>query len=227
MKLEFKRFMKRGQKGITLIELMVVMAILAVLSSIVFPAVSGTQEVSVDSQTKQDASTVANALSDYFADQTGAEVISSATTNVLTSATAQTKSSRWAEDFITVVYGDEFPPTGTTVSKVTITPLSGSAIVGTASSATDLVSFVNDRTAINLTTLVTSNYIPSVPKSITNMAEAATDIEFHNYLWLVEKTTAAGGGTDGSRQVEIYKLTTVTKIVGTSTTYELSYQQIY
>ena len=44
MKLGFKK----GQKGFTLVELMVVMSIMAVLAAIVVPAVSGTSEVSKD-----------------------------------------------------------------------------------------------------------------------------------------------------------------------------------
>lgn len=218
MKLGFKRFMKRGQKGITLIELMVVMAILAVLASIVFPAVSGTQEVSVDSQVKQDASTVGNALNSFFADQTGAEVITSATTKILNNTTDQTVSSRWSENFTTAAYSNVFPIAATAVTEINIYDKDNISITTITDNATSM-SFVNARTAIDLSRLATGNYIPAVPKSVSDTSGA-----FNNYLWMMLKTTASGGVPGGSRQVEIYKLTTV---VQSASTYELTYRQIY
>ncbi len=61
MKLGFKR----GQKGFTLVEMMVVMAIMAALATIVVPAVTGTKEVSENSQMKTDASAVKNAVTKF------------------------------------------------------------------------------------------------------------------------------------------------------------------
>lgn len=55
-------FFKKGQKGFTLVEMMVVMAIMAVLATIVVPAVTGTKEVSESSQMKTDASALRNAI---------------------------------------------------------------------------------------------------------------------------------------------------------------------
>ena len=62
------------QTGFTLIELLAVMAILAVLASMVAPAVTGTKEASVDAKTLANATQVRTAATDFFKDQTQAEV---------------------------------------------------------------------------------------------------------------------------------------------------------
>lgn len=61
MKLTFKR----GQKGFTLVELMVVVGILAVLMSVVFPAVTGTKSTSMVGQVQSDAASVQKALDNF------------------------------------------------------------------------------------------------------------------------------------------------------------------
>ena len=136
----------RGQKGLTLIELMTVLSILAILVTIVTTAVSGTGEDARDQTAKQDASSAASPLADYFKDQAGAAVITqhtvlvtakfnAETTTPASSAqnTLQKTSSRWAEAFISKettftgssVYTTEFPASGTStdgkVVKVSIT----------------------------------------------------------------------------------------------------------
>ena len=212
MKLGFERFIKRGQKGVTLVELMVVMAILAVLAAIIFPAVSGTQEVSVDSQTRQDASTVSNALADYFADQTGAEIITSANTSILATATNQSISSRWAENFTTTVYPLVFAANNTIVTAINILDEAGNSTI-------NVTAFVNERNAINLQKLADQNYIPAVPKNASDKAG-----NFNNYLWVVKKSTAIGGVSGASREIEVFKLTGV---VQTGNTSVLNYRQLY
>ncbi len=224
MKLGFKRFVKRGQKGVTLVELMVVMAILAVLASIIFPAVSGTQEVSVNSQSKQDASTVSNGMTDYFADQTGAGIISSSSDGIAATtqanSTNQTISSRWPENFITAEYDDVF--TSANVTTIAIKDKDGNLISGT------VANFVSNRTAIDFDKEGTRGafvplYVPAEPKSAGDLSG-----NFNNYLWLALKTTAAGGVTGASRQLEVYRLSGVVQTdSGDSAAYVLNYEQIY
>ncbi len=220
MKLGFKKFIKRGQKGITLVELMVVMAILAVLASIIFPAVSGTQEVSVNSQTKQDASTVGNAMNDYFADQTGAEIISSSAVAIVadnqSGGTDQTISTRWPENFITAIYSNVFANNTNNVTAINLIPKEGANILP--------IEFVHTRTAINFAKegskgLFVPLYVPAVPKSSTDESG-----NFNNYLWVTKKTTASGGASDASRQLEVWRLSSVVQSVSS---YVLNYEQIY
>lgn len=215
MKLGFKR----GQKGFTLVELMVVMAIMAVLAAIVFPAVSGTSEVSVDSQVKQDASTVNSAVSDYFADQTGAEIFTTNTTTILGTSVAQVINSRWPEEYLTIGYLAEFPVAAATSGQAVSGNLTIKNKSGTTITAKQLAEGWN---AIDLDVLVSSSYIPALPKSSTDQSGS-----FHNYLWLVKKTTAAAeSGTVESRTVEIFKLTKVEQNE-TTENYSLFYEQIY
>lgn len=226
MKLGFKR----GQKGFTLVELMVVMAILAVLASIVFPAVSGTSGVAGDSQVKQDASTVNTAVSDYFGDKTGAIVYENDTTTVVPSGNAtahaghnvssnQTINSRFPEVHMTDQYPNVF--TSTNVTLITISATNKST--GVVSPVTPKA-FVDARNAINLATLASGSYIPAIPKSYREVSDPGG---FSNYLWVVKRTATVsdGGDTVDSRDVEIFKLSGVVK--NGDTNYELTYEQIY
>ncbi|MBI2830423.1 MAG: type II secretion system protein [Chloroflexi bacterium] len=215
MKMGFmKSVIKRGQKGLTLVELMVVMSILAVLAAIVFPAVSGTQEVSRGSQVRQDASTVNTSIADYFKDEDGVEVIVPNVSTVLGTATTEKKSERWPEKYTTVGYALEFPETAVTgaVNTINIKDKAGAAIT-----AKD---FVEKRQAIDFTALSAGNYIPSVPKSATS-----TSGTYHNYFWVVKRTSSTQG-TDDSRQVEVYRLVKV-ESAETTENKTLTYEQIY
>ena len=63
----------KNPKAFTLIELLAVMAIVAVLSEIISVAMSGSGQTSRDTQTKQDATTVETAVANYFGSQQGTE----------------------------------------------------------------------------------------------------------------------------------------------------------
>lgn len=105
---EMKLGFRRGQRGFTLIELMVVMAILAVLAAVVIPAVSGTTDVSEDASVKSDASAVSTAMNNYYADQ-GVETLTADTDALYEGTTsAQETSSSWPEASITDEYTAEF-----------------------------------------------------------------------------------------------------------------------
>ena len=225
MKRGLKGFFKRGQKGFTLVELMVVMAIMAILSAVVIPAVSGTSEVSKNSQVTNDAGLINTADSDFYGDQTGVEVITTETVNIINTGsgnrTTETKvlpgiavidgfaaqriSTRWPEVMLTDVYGTEFPADNVTgfVKKVIINVVTrdtdGSPIYGILTEEA-LAEAYNAINWVDLTPTYTVT-----PNSVTS-----TSSGYKNYLWLVEKTTTGNSGvTDNSRSVAVFKLMSV------------------
>ena len=213
---------KRGQKGFTMVELMVVMAILAVLAAVVFPAVSGKGEASKDSQTLTDATLVQTAVGDYYKDQVGADLFSTTTVTVLTALNpAQVISNKWPEAIIAGstadgeaangIYNTEYPFSNTaTVSGVTI---DGSAVDA---------AFFQTHNAIDFTALIDGGYLADAPNGVDSDTDG-----YQNYLWLVKKATSAGGaGTDDSRAVVVYKLTSVT-VAESGGLDALGYEQIF
>lgn len=194
----------KNQLGFTLIELLAVMAIVATLAGIVSVAVSGSGGTSRDTQTKQDATTVETAASDFFADQVEAEVLTPETVTVLDRGPfQQIKSSRWPEEYISVAYGEVFPPTTTsTVFSVTFITESGTISTITLQ---DLLTKFN---AIDFNALIDGNFMAVEPDGATQL----TENRYNNYLWLLEKTTASGGSSEGAaRQVAVFKLVAVEK----------------
>jgi len=224
MKLSFKK----GEKGFTLVELMVVMAIMAVLSAIVVPAVTGTKQISLDTQVSQDAAVVESAVNKYNANANLAEQLTTDnTTDVLgeTDAT-QIISNKWPEQAITTYYDDEFPATTgnstDTVAAVYIVNNDGlTTLYSTA--AGDLSDFVADYTALNITTLLNEGYLPEEPDGLD--LEFSTSKPYNNYLWLLKKGYVEGeaAGSTGGRAVEVFSLTTI----NTATADTLVYVQVY
>ncbi len=226
MKLGFKR----GQKGFTLVELMVVMAIMAVLASIVVPAVTGTKQTSTDTQVKQDAGAVQTAVGSFNADSNLAENLATdagATVlgESLSGAKVEVTSSRWPEVSVTAKYGTEFPATVglavNTVSAVTIKDKDGIVLYGTGqSTGKGLADFVANYNVINIDTLVTMGYSQQEPNGC-DVTFSTTKV-YHNYLWLLKKV-AVGDDADGGRVVEVFSLT----IVDTATADALTYERIF
>ena len=130
----------------------------------------------------------------------------------------QKKSSRWPEDYISVIYGDVFPiDTITTVSSIIFLTESGTL------SAITLGDLLTKFNAIDFTALIEGDFLAEEPDGATQL----TDNLYSNLLWLLEKTTAAGGSSDGAaRQVAVFKLISVEKNESDDTV-DLTYVQIY
>ena len=211
------RNIHKGTRGFTLIELLAVMAIVAVLAGIVAISVSGSGESSRDAQTQQDATTVNSAVASFFSNQPSTEVRVPRTVTVLgVAGVTQETSTKWPEVYITDGYPEVFPEdnTSTVDSIVFLNP-------GGIQSDLTVSGLLSRFNAIDFAKLEDGGFLPEVPDSAT-VASAG----FNNYLWLLEKTTAAGGSGEGSsRKIAVFKLTKLEEIEG-ATTVKLSYQQI-
>ncbi len=139
-----KKAVLNNQRGFTLLELLAVMAIVAVLAGIVTTSVSGTSEQSRDAQAIQDSTTVGSASADFFSDQEGAEIIIPQAVTVLDifPSPVQEISSRWPEDFVTSVYPDVFPPdSATTVTEITFLDADGAILTTVVEETNQAIDF--------------------------------------------------------------------------------------
>ncbi len=213
----FKMF-KRGQKGFTLVELMVVMAIMAVLAAIVIPPVTGTKQVSGDTQVKQDAGVVQTAVSKYNSESNAALTIS-ADSNFL--GGTENTTNKWPDTLLASTYSGELAVNTVLLDKDETNRKNDAGTdispIQTNGSITPLYR------AINWVTLKSSGAMAEQPSSVSLMNGSK-----HNYLWLLRITTVAGTPTatgaatyTTGRSVEVYSLTTVAA-GGT-----LTYQRIY
>ncbi|MBI2853978.1 MAG: type II secretion system protein [Chloroflexi bacterium] len=204
-------------KGFTLVELMVVMAIMGVLAAIVVPAVSGTKQVSQDSQVKNDGSTVQNGVSAYYGDQTAAETLTTTTPNVLGTATSQKTSSKWPEQSISARYTAEFPTAAGTASgtPASVVLTDGSTTITTTEFANGFTAVYFDTSANGL--LGTKGYVPSKPDGV-DATNGSANGNYHNYLWVLKKISAGSDSTAG-RTVQVFRLTKVSKAAAGDTLY--------
>ena len=211
----------RSERGLTLIELLAVIAIIGILAGIIIPSVSQFGGESESAQAKQDVGSVSTAVTDYNNDKSGetftelASISLQPTVNGSTiSNVTSTTSSLWPETFITgtstAVYAVVFATSGSDPSEVTITDKDDASISGT-----DLL---GDFNAVDFTTLVDDGYLQEEPAS----ASATSAGSFNQFLWLLEKKSTTGQ-TDDSRALALFELTSEVESGGVIT---LTYAQI-
>ena len=216
-------------RGFTLVELMVVMAILGVLAAVVVPAVSGTKQVGKDSQVKTDATNLQSAMGKYNTDANEAELITAATqTNILDTASPNTTSNRWSERHLSVAYSAEFRAAkGTAANQVAELAFTG-ATKSDGTAVTSMADIAANYTAIEFAGLATAGYITEEPAG--SEATFSSTKPYHNYLWLAKKIKTNQDTTDLSgRTVEVYKLTKIeaSAIVGSTSADKLTYVRIF
>ncbi len=218
----------KNERGFTLIELLTVMVIIGVLAAVMVPAMSGTGQKGRDAQAKNDGGTVETAAGEYFADQTGAEVLTpevvtllpSINAEAITASIEQVTSSRWPELSITdgaaaAAYFAEFA----TVELSPDSEVIDVTVIDSAGVNIDGETLLTGYTAVDFDVLAGGGYVAEKPGSVDDTSEG-----FHNYLWLFKKeTTASGSGDDDSRSVKIIRLNAVVK---TSSGTQLLYEQI-
>ena len=211
-------------------ELLAVMAIVAVLAGIVTTSVAGTSEAGRDAQAIQDSTTVTSASADYFSDQDGAETIIPGETAVLDISpnVVEVISTRWPEDFVTSVYRDLFPPDAvTTVTEIAFLDEGGTTLTTVVAETGEVIDFgvpdlLAGYTAVDFGLLVGQDYMNSEPNSVQQMSGP-----YSNYLWLFQKAGSAGGpGENPSRNVALFKLVVVEKLFADSEQVALIYQLI-
>ena len=213
------------QRGFTLVELVAVMARMAILVAVVAPAVTETRDASIKAQAQTDAKQVSNLAADYFSDQTEAETRTPHTTAVgaigaaAVAANKQFISSRWPEQFITnsgVITGGyevEFEAVAPALKAVSVTLLEENN--STAVSAADFLSY----TAVDFSVL--GGDAPS-SESLTTTVEG---ISVHNFLWLFSKGDSDSGLPGDLRTVTVFQLTG-TEIIEGAGDVNLTYKRV-
>ena len=201
-----------------MIELLAVMAIVAVLAGIISISVSGSGQTSRDTQSRQDATSVESALASYFGSLAGAEVLTFKVATVLGRIEVrQVISTSWPEKFISDAYPKVFPEGEiATVGNVTFLDSDGTLSDLTARG------LLQGFNAIDFDLLFDGGFLTTIPN---NVGQASQD--FSNYLWLLEKSFASGGsGLVSSREVAVFKLTSVDEIAG-SDLVDITYRLLF
>lgn len=213
----------RGSRGFTLVELLVVVAILGVLAAIVVPAVSGARQRSKDAQVTSDGSTFQSAVGQFNQNQAIRENITSTTPAFLGATPSVKISSRWPEAAVTTTYALEFPGVAGvaagTVSQLILKDLDDSTITTS--------SFPTNFTALDVSALASAGNIGSVPAEVSETADSPA---YHDFLWVLKKlpvsSVAIGNAGDG-RTVQGFKLESVGSGTGTGGGDKLTYKRIF
>ena len=215
---QWEKSLSGDHRGFTLIELLAVMAIVAVLAGIVSISIGGSGETSRDTQTQQDATTVESAAGDFFGNQIAAETLTAKTVSVLSqNGIRQVKSSRWPEEYISVAHPTVFPLSNLTTDVASIIFLDKDGTLSDLRTRRLLQRF----NAIDFNALLGGEFLATLPENADRTTKG-----FNDYLWLLEKDTAAGGSSQGaSRKVAVFKLVSV-EISETSNLVDLTYRRL-
>lgn len=225
--------LRKGSKGFTLVELMVVMGILAVLMAIVMPAVTGTKSVSVEGQVLSDAKSVQTAVDNFNnkSIKVGAfpEVVLATGTHAYSDVYAAVSSGG-----ATLKNKDGSPKgSGETLATTIAVPGKGSSTVAKRTVLNFLAAVdTYDSTGAVKTAFFVPDFLGKSPSSIPLMGDdtkslGATDNKIEEFLWLM--MVNAPQTDQESRTVEVYRLTDAVGCAGTTTIActSLTYTQIF
>ena len=226
-----KATLKR-QSGFSLVELVVVMAIIATLAGVVLVSITGTGESSKIATARQDARIFGTAASNYFADQRGKETVTTSSVTVVALFNDETEADivdveqsitdRWPETFITeelaslgdipfAPYVNELPTfnaqSSGLVIKVNIRGLDQPN--GDPGFEISRAELLGQYTAVDFDMLVDGGYAEK-PSATFNEISRVEGVYFRSYLWLFKKTTSSGGsGTNDSRRIALFRLLSI------------------
>lgn len=203
---------KKGSRGFTLVELMVVMSIISVLMSVVFPAVTGTRSVSSGTQTAQDAQSV----------QSGLETFNNKSARAKQFPDEAINASAYANEFSTAV-------------ALTLTFKDKNGVATTVDSTTHKAIKWTAETDVWQAdgSVATMQFVPSfvlkIPDSYIlqgNETKALTTNVINEFLWVTRVNNS--GKDDEGRTVEVFRLTTAT-LTGAALAAgnALAYEQVY
>ena len=226
-----KATLKR-QSGFSLVELVVVMAIIATLAGVVLVSITGTGESSKIATAQQDARIFGTSASNYFADQRGKETLTTSAVTVVALFNDETEADivdveqsitdRWPETFITeelaslgdipfAPYANELPTfnaqSSGLVVKVNIRGLDQPN--GDPGFEISRVELLGQYTAVDFDLLVDGGYAEK-PSVTFNEISRVEGVYFRSYLWLFRKTTSSGGsGANDSRVIALFRLISI------------------
>ena len=240
-----KATLKR-QSGFTLVEMVVVMAIVSTMAGVVLISVTGTGESSKIATARQDARIFGTAASNYFADQRGKETVTTSAVTVVALFNDETEADvvdveqsitdRWPETFITeelaslgdipfAPYVNELPTfnaqSSGLVIKVNIRGLDQPN--GDPGFEISRAELLGQYTAVDFDLLVDGGYAEK-PSVTFNEIDRSLGVYFRSYLWLFKKITSSGGGANDSRRIALFRLLSIDS--SESGTLTLNFKQI-
>ena len=241
-----KATLKR-QNGFSLIELVVVMAIVSILAGVVLISVTGFGNSTKIATARQDAAVFGTSAGNYFADQRGNEKVTTSQVTVVALFNEETEadiveveqsiSDRWPEAFITeelaslgdipfAPYANELPTfnaeSSGLVVKVNIRGLDQPD--GEPGLDISRAELLGQYTAVDFDLLVDGGYAVAASNSY-NETTVSQGVYFRNFLWFFKKATSSGSSSaDDSRRIALFRLTSIAG--NSSGTVSLNFEQI-